>query len=127
MDFLPGYVTDHDLLLPAAGETETTSNKTLENLLKDRLFGNNEIANNTAANIEQQPSTSSDAAVNPSKQESEALSSPLFSTVLFKLFFITAHLYTLNFPAAHLHYEDESCGTLTILNTLFKFTYKNYN
>ena len=33
-DFLPGYVVDHDLLLPAAGEAETTSNKTPENLLK---------------------------------------------------------------------------------------------
>ena len=78
-DFLPGYVTDHDILLPAAGEAGTTSNKTPENLLKDQLFGNNEIANSTATNIEQQPSTSSDAAVNPSKQGLEALSSPLFS------------------------------------------------
>ena len=49
------------------------SNKTPENLLKDQFFGNddsqenNEIANSTAADIEQQPSTSSDAAVNPSK------------------------------------------------------------
>ena len=76
---MPGYVTDHDLLLPAAGEARTTSNKTPENLLKDQLFGNNEIANSTAADIEQQPSTSSDATVNPSKQGSEALSSPLFS------------------------------------------------
>ena len=76
---MPGYVTDHDILLPAAGEAGTTSNKTPENVLKDRLFGNNEIANSTAANIEQQPSTSSDAAVNPSKQGSEALSSRLFS------------------------------------------------
>ena len=78
-DFLPGYVTDHELLLPAAGEAETTSNKTLENLLEDRLFGNNEVANSTVADIEQQPSTLSHAAVNPSKQGSEALSSPLFS------------------------------------------------
>ena len=76
-DFLPGYVTDYDLLLPAAGEVEMTSNKTLKNLLKDQLFGyddsqeNNEIANSTAAGIEQQPSTSSDAPVNSSKQESE--------------------------------------------------------
>ena len=31
-DFLPGYETDHDLLLPAAGEAGTTSNKTPENL-----------------------------------------------------------------------------------------------
>ena len=79
LNFLPGYVTDHDLLLPAAGETGTTFNKTPENLLKDQLFGNNEIANSTAADIEQQSSinTSSDAAVNPSKQGSEALSSPL--------------------------------------------------
>ena len=76
---MPGYVTDHDLLLAAAGEAGTTFNKTPENLLKDQLFRNNEIANSTAANIEQQPSTSSDAAVNPSKQGSEALSSPLFS------------------------------------------------
>ena len=91
LDFLPGYVTNHDLLLPAAGEAGTTSNMTPENLLKDRLFGNNKIANSSAADIEQQPSTSSDAAVNPSKQRSEALSSPLFSTVLFKLFFTTAH------------------------------------
>ena len=78
-DFLPGYATDHDILLPAAGEAGTISNKTPENLLKDQLFGNNEIANSTAGNIEQQPSTSSDAAVNPSKQGSEALNSPLFS------------------------------------------------
>ena len=78
-DFLPGYVTDHDILLPAAGEARTTSNKTPENLLKDQLFGNNEIADGTAANIEQQPSTSLDAAVNPSKQGLEALSSSLFS------------------------------------------------
>ena len=78
-DFLPGYATDHDILLPAAGEAETTSNRTPENLLKDQLFGNNEIANSTIANIEQQPFTSSDAAVNPSKQGSEALSCPLFS------------------------------------------------
>ena len=79
LDFLPGYVTDHNLLLPAAGEAGTTSNKTPENLLKDQLFGNNEIANSTAAYIEQQPSASSDVAVNPSKQGSGALSSPLFS------------------------------------------------
>ena len=78
-DFLPGYATDHDILLPAAGEAGTISNKTPENLLIDQLFGNDEIANSTAANIEQQPSTSSDAAVNPSKQGSEALNSPLFS------------------------------------------------
>ena len=65
--------------MAAAGEAGTTFNKTPENLLKDQLFRNNEIANSTAANIEQQPSTSSDAAVNPSKQGSEALSSPLFS------------------------------------------------
>ena len=84
-DFLPGYVTDHDLLLPAAGGARTTSNKTLENLLKDQLLGNddsqenNEIANSTAANIEQQPSASSDAAVNPSKQGSEVLSNQIFS------------------------------------------------
>ena len=39
---LPGYVTDHDLLLPAAGKAGTTSNKTLENLLKDSLFGNDD-------------------------------------------------------------------------------------
>ena len=76
---MPGYVTDHDLLLPAAGKEGTTSNKTPENLLKDQLFRNNKIANSSAANIEQQPSTSSDAAVNPSKQGSEALSSQLFS------------------------------------------------
>ena len=61
---MPEYVTDHDLLLPAAGEAGTTSNETPENLLKDQLFGNddsqenNEIANSTAADIEQQPSTS---------------------------------------------------------------------
>ena len=30
-DFLPGYVTDHDLLLPATREAGTTSNKTPEN------------------------------------------------------------------------------------------------
>ena len=89
-DFLPGYVTDHDILLPAAGEVGTTSNKTPENSLKDQLFGNdnsqenNEIANSTAADIEQQPSTSLDAAVNPSKQGLEALSSPLFSRYLRK-------------------------------------------
>ena len=76
---MPGYVTHHDLLLPAVGEAEMTSNKTPENLLKDQIFGNNKIANSIAANIEQQPSTSSDAAVNPSKQGSEALSSPMFS------------------------------------------------
>ena len=29
-DFLPGYVSDHDLLLPATGEAGTTSNKTPE-------------------------------------------------------------------------------------------------
>ena len=51
-DFLPGYVTNHDILLPAAGEARTTSNKTPKNLLKDQLFGNNEVANSTAANIE---------------------------------------------------------------------------
>ena len=78
-NFLPRYVTDHDILLPTAGEAGTTSNKTPENLLKVQFFGNNEIANSTAADMEQQPSTSSDAAVNPSKQGSEALSSPLFS------------------------------------------------
>ena len=78
-DFLPKYVTDHDLLLPAAEEAGMTFNKTPENLLKDQLFENNKIANSIAANIEEQPSTSSDAAVNPSKQGSEALSSPLFS------------------------------------------------
>ena len=76
---MPGYVTNHDLLLPAAGEAGTTSNKTLENLLKDQLFENNQISNSTAADIEQQPSTSSDAAVNPSEQGSEALSCPSFS------------------------------------------------
>ena len=65
--------------MPATGEAGTTSNKTPENLSKDQLFGNNKIANSTAADIEQQPSTSSDAAVNPSKQGSEVLSSPLFS------------------------------------------------
>ena len=81
-DFLPGYVTDHELLLPAAGEAGITSNKTSENLLKHQLFGNddsqenNEIANGT---VEQQPSTSSDAAGNSSKQGSVALSSPLCS------------------------------------------------
>ena len=37
-DFLPGYVTDYNLLLPAAGEAGMTSNKTPENLLKDQLF-----------------------------------------------------------------------------------------
>ena len=53
-------MTDHDLLLPAAGEAETTSNKTPENLLEEQLFGNdniqqnNEIANSTAAEVEQQ-------------------------------------------------------------------------
>ena len=79
---LPGYVNDHNLLLPAGGEAGTTSNKNLENLLKYQLFGNddsqenNKIANRTAADIEQQLSTSSDAAVNLSKQRSEALSSP---------------------------------------------------
>ena len=35
LDFLAGYITDHDILLPAAREAGTTSNKTLENLLKD--------------------------------------------------------------------------------------------
>ena len=79
LDFLPGYITDHNLLLPAAGETGTTSNKTPENLLKDQLFGNNKIVNSSAADIEQQSSTSSDAAVNPSRQGSEALSSLLFN------------------------------------------------
>ena len=43
-DFLPGYVTDDNLLLPPAGEAETTSNKTPEKLLEDQLFENNEIA-----------------------------------------------------------------------------------
>ena len=63
-DFSPGYVTNHDLLLPAAGEAGASSEKkTPENLLKDQLFGNNEIANSTAADIEQQPSTSSNAVV----------------------------------------------------------------
>ena len=82
---MPGYVTDYDLLLPTAGETGTTSNKTPENLLKDQLFGNddsqenNEIANSTATDIEQQFSISSNAAVNLSKQKSKALSNPLFS------------------------------------------------
>ena len=71
--------------MPVAGEVGRTSKKTPENLLKNQLFGNddsqenNETANSTAAVIEQQPSTSSDAAVNPFKQESEALSSQLFS------------------------------------------------
>ena len=51
-DFLPGYVTDHDLLLPAAGKAGTISNKTPENLLKDQLFGNNEIVNSTTADIQ---------------------------------------------------------------------------
>ena len=88
-DFLPQYVTDHDLLLPAAGEAETNSNKTPKNVLQDRVFGNNEIANNTAADIEQKPSTSSVAAVNPSKQGSEALSSMLFSTGFVKLWVTT--------------------------------------
>ena len=78
-DFLPGYITDHDLLLPAAGEAGTTFNKTSENLLKDQLFGNNKIANRSDADIDQQPSTSSDAAVNSSKQGSGALNSQLFS------------------------------------------------
>ena len=76
---MPEYITDHDLLLPAAGEAGRTSYKTPKNLLKDQLFENNEIANSTAADIEQQPSTSSNTPVNPSKQGSEALSSPLFS------------------------------------------------
>ena len=76
---MPGYITDHDLLLPAAGEAGTTSNKTPENLLKDQLFGNNKIANRSDADIDQQPSTSSDAAVNSSKQGSGALNSQLFS------------------------------------------------
>ena len=82
---MPRYVTDHDLLLPAAEEARTTSNKTPENLLKDQLFGNddsqenNKIANSPTADIVQQLSTSSNAAVNPSKQGSEALSSELFS------------------------------------------------
>ena len=58
-----GYVTDHNLLLPAAGEAGTTANKTPENLLKDQFFGNNEIANSTADDIEQQPFTSSDGYV----------------------------------------------------------------
>ena len=80
LDFLPGYVTDHDILLPAAGEAGTTSNKTPENLLKDQLFGNNEIANSTAANIEQQPSTS----------------------VVLKLFAPAAHFATFPNFAAHL-------------------------
>ena len=89
-DFFPGYVTDHDILLPAAREAGTTSNKTPENSLKDQLFGNddsqenNEITNSTAADIEQQPPTSLDAAVNPSMQGLEALSSPLFSRYLRK-------------------------------------------
>ena len=79
-DFLPGYVTNHDLLLPAAAEAGTSSEKkTPKNLLKDQLFGNNEIANSTVADIEQQPSTSSDAVVNSSKQRSETLSCPSFS------------------------------------------------
>ena len=84
-DFLPRYVTDHDILLPASGEIGTTSNETPENLLKNQLFGNddsqenNKIANSNAADVEQQPFTSSDAAVNPSKQGLEARSSPLFS------------------------------------------------
>ena len=60
---MPEYATDHDLLSPAVAETETTSNKTTENLLEDQLFGNddvqesNEIANSTAADIKQQLST----------------------------------------------------------------------
>ena len=78
-DFLPEYVTDHELLLPEAGEAGTTSNKTPENLLKDQLFENNQIANSSAADIEQQPSTPSDTALNTFKQGSEALSYPLFS------------------------------------------------
>ena len=58
-DFMPGYITDHDLLLPTAGEAGTISNKTPENLLKNQLFGNNKIANSSAADIEQQSFTSS--------------------------------------------------------------------
>ena len=54
-----GYVTDHNLLLPAAGEAGTTSNKTLENLFKDQLFGNNEIANSTAADVTESQTASS--------------------------------------------------------------------
>ena len=38
LDFFPGYVTDHDLLLPAAGEAGTTFSKIPENLLKNHLF-----------------------------------------------------------------------------------------
>ena len=79
LDFLPECIIDHNHLLPAAGESGTTSNKTSENLLKDQLFGNNKIANSAAADIEQQSFTSSNAAVNPLKQGSEALSSPLFN------------------------------------------------
>ena len=51
----------------------------LRKTLKNQLFGNNKIANRNDADIDQQPSTSSDAAVNSSKQGSEALSSPLFN------------------------------------------------
>ena len=60
-DFFPGYVTDHNLLFPAAREAGTTSNKTPENLLKNQVFGNddsqenNEIAKSTAVDREQQP------------------------------------------------------------------------
>ena len=59
MDFLPGYVTDHDLSLPASGEAETTSNEIPETLLENQLDGNNgsnennEIAKTTAVYIVQ--------------------------------------------------------------------------
>ena len=50
-NFFPEYVTDHNLLLPAAGEAKTNSNKPTENL-EDQLFDNNKIANSTAIDIE---------------------------------------------------------------------------
>ena len=84
-DFLPGYITNYDFSLSAAGEAEKTFNETPKTLVEDQLAGNNngqennEIAKSTAADIKQQPSTSSNAAVNPSKQGSAALSRRLLS------------------------------------------------
>lgn len=73
---MPGYVTDHDLALPTAREAAATSNETSKKLLERQLVIH---VNETAADIELQPSTSSDAAATPRKQASEAPRSRWYS------------------------------------------------
>ena len=82
---MPEYVTDHDLLLPAAGEAETTFNQNPGTSFEYQLAGNddsqenNEIVETTAADIEQQPPISSNKTATPYKQGSAALSSWLLN------------------------------------------------